>query len=302
MEKRIVVIGSLNYDIILKIPRLSECGETQPVTGADFSAGGKGANQAVQAAKLGVETYMVGCVGEDAMGDFLINSSKEYGVNTKYIRKTKGESGMGVVQALEDGEVYAYIARGANFQITKEDVDGLVPLMKETGLVIMQMEIPMEIICYALDKAKECGCKVLMNAAPAVSFEEQYMKKCDIFVVNEVEAGFYLGRPIDALEEAEKGCKELADKYSFDCVVTMGAEGAVVCSGGQATCVPADKVEAVETTGAGDSYIGGIAYSLLEGKSLNEACEFATKCSRITVCGIGAQSSMPYLQEVKKIQ
>ena len=130
MNKKITVIGSLNYDVILKIPRLPFKGETLTANGAAFSAGGKGANQAVQAAKLKTPTYMVGCVGPDASADFLVNTAKEYGVNVDYIRKVPGSSGMGVINAVEDGSVYACIVRGANFEVTKEDVDNAMPILK----------------------------------------------------------------------------------------------------------------------------------------------------------------------------
>ena len=155
MNKKITVIGSLNYDVILKIPRLPFKGETLTANGATFSAGGKGANQAVQAAKLKTPTYMVGCVGTDASADFLVNTAKEYGVNVDYIRKVPGSSGMGVINAVEDGSVYACIVRGANFEVTKEDVDNAMPILKESGVCILQNEIPVEIIAYAIDKAKE---------------------------------------------------------------------------------------------------------------------------------------------------
>ena len=163
MNKKITVIGSLNYDVILKIPRLPFKGETLTANGATFSAGGKGANQAVQAAKLKTPTYMVGCVGTDASADFLVNTAKEYGVNVDYIRKVPGSSGMGVINAVEDGSVYACIVRGANFEVTKEDVDNAMPILKESGVCILQNEIPVEIIAYAIDKAKEAVIEILKN-------------------------------------------------------------------------------------------------------------------------------------------
>ena len=184
MNKKITVIGSLNYDVILKIPRLPFKGETLTANGATFSAGGKGANQAVQAAKLKTPTYMVGCVGTDASADFLFFSAKEYGVNVDYIRKVPGSSGMGVINAVEDGSVYACIVRGANFEVTKEDVDNAMPILKESGVCILQNEIPVEIIAYAIDKAKEAGCTVVLNAAPAIELPEECLSKVDILVVN----------------------------------------------------------------------------------------------------------------------
>lgn len=299
MNKKITVIGSLNYDVILKIPRLPFKGETLTANGAAFSAGGKGANQAVQAAKLKTPTYMVGCVGTDASADFLVNTAKEYGVNVDYIRKIPGSSGMGVINAVEDGSVYACIVRGANFEVTKEDVDNAMPILKESGVCILQNEIPVEIIAYAIDKAKEAGCIVVLNAAPAIELPEECLSKVDILVVNEVEAEFYCHEKIDSVEKAKTEIKKMAEKYNNNVIFTLGKDGAVAYENGTIEFIPAMKVDAIETTGAGDSYIGAVSHSIIEGKSLIEACKFATKCSAITVCRMGAQPSMPTLEDVE---
>lgn len=299
MNKKITVIGSLNYDVILKIPRLPFKGETLTANGATFSAGGKGANQAVQAAKLKTPTYMVGCVGTDASADFLVNTAKEYGVNVDYIRKVPGSSGMGVINAVEDGSVYACIVRGANFEVTKEDVDNAMPILKESGVCILQNEIPVEIIAYAIDKAKEAGCTVVLNAAPAIELPEECLSKVDILVVNEVEAEFYCHEKIDSVEKAKTEIKKMAEKYNNNVIFTLGKDGTVAYENGTIEFIPAMKVDAIETTGAGDSYIGAVSHSIIEGKSLIEACKFATKCSAITVCRMGAQPSMPTLEDVE---
>ena len=299
MNKKITVIGSLNYDVILKIPRLPFKGETLTANGAAFSAGGKGANQAVQAAKLKTPTYMVGCVGTDASADFLVNTAKEYGVNVDYIRKVPGSSGMGVINAVEDGSVYACIVRGANFEVTKEDVDNAMPILKESGVCILQNEIPVEIIAYAIDKAKEAGCIVVLNAAPAIELPEECLSKVDILVVNDVEAEFYCHEKIDSVEKAKTEIKKMAEKYNNNVIFTLGKDGAVAYENGTIEFIPAMKVDAIETTGAGDSYIGAVSHSIIEGKSLIEACKFATKCSAITVCRMGAQPSMPTLEDVE---
>lgn len=300
MRDKVVVIGSLNYDIILKSSRLPECGETMPVDSATFSGGGKGANQAVQAAKLGIDTYMVGCVGYDAHGDDLLKSAEKYGLNTKYLKRVDAPTGLGVISALNDGSVYASIVRGANFAITKADVDAAKSVLKDAAIVILQMEIPLEINEYAIDTAKAYGCKVLLNAAPAVEIPEVYLKKCDIIVVNEVEAAFYLGKEMNNIDCAKTGAKEMAEKYQCDIIMTLGSAGSVVCDQGNVTFVPSKKVNAIETTGAGDSFIGGVSYALIQKMTLTEACAFATYCSAITVCRLGAQDSMPTLEEVKK--
>lgn len=300
MRDKIVVIGSLNYDIILKSSRLPERGETMPVNNASFSAGGKGANQAVQAAKLGVPAYLVGCVGEDAQGAYLLQTASTYGVNTERVSMVSDvSSGMGVISALDDGSVFASIVRGANYAVTKEHIDAAEPLLREAAIVILQMEIPAEINAYAIQKAKACGCKVILNAAPAMEMPERYLQMCDIIVVNEVEAAFYLKTELSSIDEAEKGAAKLAGSYDADIIITLGKAGAVVSDDGNITFLPAKEVEAIETTGAGDSFIGGVGYALMEGMSLTDACKFATACSAITVCRLGAQDSMPVLKEVQ---
>lgn len=300
MRDKIVVIGSLNYDIILKSSRLPECGETMPVDNATFSAGGKGANQAVQAAKLGIPTYMVGCVGEDAQGVYLKQTANAYGVNTSLV-KTMSDvpSGMGVISALEDGSVFASIVRGANYAVTKEHIDAAESLLWHAAIVILQMEIPVEINIYAIQKAKACGCKVLLNAAPAMEIPECYLQMCDILVVNEVEAAFYLKSELDTIDQAKEGAKKLSDHYGVDTIITLGKAGAVVSDKGELAFIPAKKVEAIETTGAGDSFIGGVGYALMQDMTLTEACKFAAACSAITVCRLGAQPSMPTLDEIQ---
>lgn len=300
MRNKIVVIGSLNYDIILQLPRLPKCGETFPADSAGFQAGGKGANQAVQAAKLGLDTYMVGCVGKDSMGDYLLKAAKKYGLNTEYVRRTEESSGMGIVNAMSDGEVFACIVRGANYEVSTSDVDRAVPILKEAALVLLQLEIPLHVAAYGIKKAKECGCKVLLNAAPAAALEEDVLNMCDILVVNEVEASFYLNKTLETVEDAKASIQMLTERYACACIITMGARGAVVCDGGTIQFIPAKKVNAVETTGAGDSFVGGVAYGLKKGMTLFEACEFATSCSAWTVCGVGAQSSMPFIREIEK--
>ncbi len=304
MRNKIVVIGSLNYDIILKLPHFPKTGENVLANEAAFSAGGKGANQAVQAAKLGVPTYMVGCVGTDSHGDELIASAKKYNLNVDHVRRVDEVTGMGVVNAIEDGSVFAGIVKGANFAVTRADVDEAEDLLREAAIVILQMEIPQDVNEYAIKKAKKCGAKVLLNAAPAAPISEDSLKEVDILVVNEVEAGFYLGRDIvgeglDTKEMGLSGAKELNSRYGCNVIITLGSLGSVVCESGEAVFLPSKKVKAIETTGAGDSFIGGVGYSLMQGMSLTAACEFATCCSAITVCRLGAQDSMGTLEEVK---
>lgn len=299
MRDKIVVIGSMNYDLILKLPRFAEVGETLTAKEALYSPGGKGANQAVQAAKLGIPVYLVGCVGEDNNGVQLLAAANQYGVHTEYVRKCCCPTGMGIVNSCPDGSVSSVIVRGANYEITRGDIDNLDRLFQETALVILQMEIPMRINEYAIEKAKKAGCMVMLNAAPAAPMDEKYLAMSDILVVNEVEAAYYLGYTIDTSETAIKGSVALSEWLGNDCIITLGKEGAVVCVGGIPQFIPSKKVNAVETTGAGDSFIGAVGYALLNKMDLTEAGMFATCCSAVTVCGYGAQPSMPNLNEIE---
>lgn len=149
------------------------------------------------------------------------------------------------------------------------------------------------------DYAKEAGCIVVLNAAPAIELPEECLSKVDILVVNEVEAEFYCHEKIDSVEKAKTEIKKMAEKYNNNVIFTLGKDGAVAYENGTIEFIPAMKVDAIETTGAGDSYIGAVSHSIIEGKSLIEACKFATKCSAITVCRMGAQPSMPTLEDVE---
>lgn len=297
--KDILVIGSLNYDIILKQDRLPKEGETYAVNQASYCSGGKGANQAVQAAKLGANVYMVGAVGNDAMGQYLIQTLEGYGVHTQYVKIEECESGMGIVNCLEDGSVFANIVTGANMKVTKEDIDRLEELWEHVGMLILQLEIPMETVEYAIKKAKEHQVSVMINAAPAKGSMENYIKNCDYFVVNEVESSYYCNSRITDVSSAKAAIKDFSLKYDMKCIFTLGGEGAVLCDGETTKHVPAHSVTAIETTGAGDSFVGAMGYCLAKGEDFFEAAEYASCCSALTVCGIGAQTSMPTFEEVK---
>lgn len=302
MRDKVLVIGSLNYDIILKQKRLPEAGETYAVDQAVFCGGGKGANQAVQCAKLGSRVYMAGAVGGDAMGAYLRSSLMEYGVRVDYLKNTEGESGMGIVNCLEDGTVFANIVRGANYTITRNDVDALEEILDSTRVLILQLEIPVDIVEYIIEKASRKGIEILLNAAPVVKISEKSLKLCDYIIVNEVESSYYCNKSIHHVEQAAEAISSFCQQYQCKSVFTLGKEGAVVCDGNETRHIPAHKVDAVETTGAGDSFVGALGHCIMQGMNLFEAAEYATCCSAITVCGIGAQPSMPTLLEVESFR
>lgn len=296
--KMVIVAGSMNYDIILKVKRMPHEGETMTAESASTAAGGKGANQAVQAAKLGVQTFMLGAVGRDNMGDFLLDEANKYGLDTSHVKRSEISTGMGCVHALDDGRVFATINKGANYDIKIKDIDDAEYLFSQSKIIIIQNEIPHEINLHVAELAKRYGLKVLYNAAPAIPENKNILTKSDVVIVNEVEASEYLGTKIsttdDAIREGLKASKTMQNIW----VITMGSQGSAIFSEGRSEIIKPYKVDAIETTGAGDSYIGGLAYAMINNMNIFDAAKFATKCSAVTVCGIGAQSSMPTLTQI----
>ncbi len=301
MYDKVVVIGSLNYDVCLKLERLPEEGETNFADSVEYCSGGKGANQAVQAAKLDLEVYMAGCIGEDASGEFLKKTVEGYGVRTDYLKKVPGNSGMSVAQSLYDGGIRASVVRGANDCVTRADIDALAPAIDAGTVVVFQLEIPMDTILYAIDLCREKGAYIILNGAPAAALPEESLRKLDLFIVNEVEASFYGNCRIDSVETATEQILKMSGRLGTDCIFTLGKAGSVVCRNMQTQMVPSRKVQAVESTGAGDSFIGGLCYGLVNEMDLFEACRFATCCSARTVCKTGGQPAMPTLDEVLEI-
>lgn len=301
-EKIITVVGSLNYDIIFKQKRLPKIGETLIADSVHFEGGGKGANQAVQCSKLGACTYLVGAVGNDAFGDYLIKRIKSFNVNTDYIKVVEGVStGIGVVNSFEDGTLIATISQGANHSINKDMIEEADELLKKSNIVILQMEIPIEIVEYVINKASDYGCYIILNAAPARNISIECLSKVNCLIVNENEASFYLKKNISDVESAKKYGKNLFEKIKDTLIITLGEKGSVLFNKfnkENGIYIEAVNVNAVDTTGAGDSYVGAFAFKILEGCDVENSARFATKAAAFTVKKIGAQGAMPYLDEI----
>ena len=291
----------MNYDIILKVKRMPREGETMTCESASTAAGGKGANQAVQSAKLGVKTFMIGAVGNDNMGEYLLSEATKYGLDVSHVKKSSVSSGMGCIHALEDGRVFATINRGANYDITADDIERADDLFRQSKILILQNEIPDEINILSAKKAKSYGLKVLYNAAPSFPERRDVLPLADVVIVNEVEASEYLGVKIASVDDAVREGLKVSGEMRNTWVITMGSQGSVICSEGKSEIVRPYHVDAIETTGAGDSYIGGLGYALINGMDIFTAAKFATKCSAVTVCGIGAQNSMPTLAKIHEM-
>lgn len=299
MREYICVVGSLNYDIIVKQKRLPFLGETFTAESIHYSGGGKGANQAVQCAKLGLDTLMVGKVGEDAFGDTLIENLKGYGVDCTQVSRSAEPTGVGIVHALEDGSVYASIVPGANFDITNNEIEAIDSLIINSRLIILQLEIPVEVVEYIISKAKQAHVYTILNAAPAKEVDRRILKMVDCLIVNETEASFYTGVDIDdfsMLTEQEEALQKLTEGTV---IVTLGAKGsALLGDKGIIPIAPVKVTDVAESTGAGDSYIGAFAYGKCKGMTDLEACHFAAGVSAVTVTKVGAQEAMPELAEL----
>lgn len=300
---KVVVAGSLNYDIFLSLSSVPRLGETAKASASGGGAGGKGANQAVQMAKLGLSVSMIGCTGADWMGSYLRDGMTGAGVDCTRVKKAEKEkTGMGIVDVFPDGSVMAVISEGANGLVTKEDIAEADALIRETDMMVLQLEIPLETVVYAVETAAGYGKKILMNAAPAAALPEECIRKCTYFVVNEVEASYYAGRAVDSPKTAMALLPGLAGRYGNCWICTLGEHGAVIAQKGQAVHIPAVQTDAVETTGAGDSFVGGFAYGILRGMAEEDAARFAAWCSAVTIRSVGAQESMPTLQEINRLK
>jgi ribokinase len=297
----VTVVGSMNFDIIFKQKKLPAIGETYSADSISFCSGGKGANQAVQCAKLGLNTYMVGKVGNDYFGEVLKQNLTKYGVDTTYISTVSTNTGIGVVNAIEDGSLVATIAKGANYSLTPNDIDQAETKIANSKVVILQLEVPTEVVEYTIKKAKKYNCYVILNGAPASKISEEALKLVDCFVVNESEASFYAGKEVSSYQDAEKVCELLHAKVGQHLIITLGAEGSLIFNGTEKLYIPPNQVKVVETTGAGDSYIGAFAYGKISGMDLREAGNFASKVSSLTVLNIGGQDAMPTIDEVNNI-
>lgn len=298
----IVVFGSLNYDILFEVDRLPVPGETRAALSTAFHGGGKGANQAVQAALLGAEVELIGAVGKDTLGGDLAGRLEAAGVGTRALWRVDAPTGVGVVSFLEDGTVAATIGRGANWALSRDDVDGAAWLWDGAKVALFQLENDPEIVTYAAAAARVRGCRIVLNAAPAAPISDKLRALVDLLVVNEVEAGVYCGRDVSPTPEgiAIAGQK-LVSVFEASVVITVGAEGSWVFekpTGAESEAVsgvhiPARIVRAVETTGAGDSYIGAMAVMLAKGGSLVDAAGYGTRASSVTIQSVGAQGAMP---------
>jgi ribokinase len=299
MKSKIVVIGSSNVDLIMKMDHLPAKGES--VTDADFLQvyGGKGANQAVGAARAGGNVAFVNCVGDDAYTPQMLENFTNDGLDIRFVFQEKGiASGHALVMIGGEGNNYLSVAPGANYKLTPELIDRAMPVIDEAAIIIMQYEIPTETIKHVFQIAESKGIPVMWNFAPARSFDLSYLNKTDILVVNETEAAFLSAQQVETDEEVEQSATKLLKMGATLVIITLGKRGAFALSANEKVWVPSFKVNAVDTTSAGDVFCGSFAVAKIEGKSLTESLRFASAASAICVTRMGAQPSVPTRNEI----
>jgi len=284
----------------MKMDHLPEKGET--VTDAEFFQvyGGKGANQAVAAARAGGNVAFVNSVGEDAYTPQMVQNYKNDGIDTRFVFQEKDiASGHALIMIGGEGMNYLSVAPGANYKLTPQKIDEALPVFDEAAMIVMQYEIQEETIKYVIDLANRKKIPVLWNCAPARAFDLSYIPKINILVLNEVEAGFLAEMTVETEADAEKAAQKLVDRGVEKVIITLGSKGAFVVTKNEKVSVPAFKVEAVDTTAAGDTFCGTFAVALVEGKSLKESLQFASAAAAISVTRMGAQPSAPARKEIE---
>ncbi len=298
-RRQILVVGSSNTDMVIKAAHLPRPGET--ILGGTFfmNPGGKGANQAVAIARLGGPVTFICKTGSDIFGHQSQQLFEEEGINTSYVFSDSGNpSGVALITVDEKAENCIVVASGANANLLPSDLEKAEEAIERADLVLMQLEVPMETVCFVADIAWQKGKKVILNPAPAHPLPADLLRHLYLITPNETEAEMITGVKITDESSAAEAARALSGMGVQHVIITLGSKGALIYSNGKAEMVPALKVEAVDTTAAGDVFNGALTVALSEGRSLKEAARFACKASAISVTRVGAQSSAPYRNEV----
>ena len=299
IRQQILVVGSSNTDMVIKAAHLPRPGET--ILGGTFfmNPGGKGANQAVAIARLGGPVTFICKTGSDIFGHQSQQLFEEEGINTSYIFSDSFyPSGVALITVDEKAENSIVVASGANANLMPSDLARAEEAIEQADLVLMQLEIPMETVCYVADLAWEKGKKVILNPAPAHPLSAELLRRLYLITPNETEAEMISGVKITDDSSACEAARVLSGMGVQNVIITLGSKGALIYCDGKSEIVPAWKVEAVDTTAAGDVFNGALAVALSEWRDLKEAARFACKASAISVTRVGAQSSAPYRNEV----
>lgn len=295
----IIVIGSVHVDFYVIVSKFPKPGETVLGYGYHYQPGGKGANQAIGCGRLGVKTYMVGKIGND-FKDLLIENFKRNNVITDYISiDEKHHTGVAFIILHEKTrENMIFVDPGADYYLIENDIDRVVPVINESKIVLLQMEIPFSTNIYAARKAKELGKIVILNPAPMSEGVHELIKLADIVTPNKIEAEYISGVKINDLISAVKAGKRVLKYGLKHVVITLGSEGSVLITQDKAIYYPSFRVQAVDTTGAGDAFNAGFAVALSKGVSIEEAVIWGNAVAALKITKIGAQTGMPWFNEL----
>lgn len=296
---KIVVIGSANTDLVVKTDRMPSPGET--VLGGRFmmAGGGKGANQAVAASRLGGEVTFVARVGRDLFGEQALAGYRAERMDVRHVTCDEdAPSGVALICVDRAAENSIVVAPGANERLSPQDVDRAEPEIAAADFVVLQLEIPLPAVVHAAEVAERHGVPVILNPAPAAVIPDELLRRCYLLTPNRSECAMLTGMPVTDAADVERAADALLARGVRHVVVTLGGEGSLVKGPDCCERVEARRVEAVDTTGAGDTFNGALAVALSEGRPLREAVRFATAASSIAVTRMGAQSSVPMREEV----
>jgi ribokinase len=291
-------------DLVTRAPRLPRAGET--LAGQSFVTvpGGKGANQAVAAARLGASVAMIGCVGDDAYGEQLRGALLAEGIDCQAVTAIVGEStGVALIVVDDNSQNAIVIVAGGNGHVSASVVDGFDGLLQQAEVIICQLEVPESTVGHVLKRGHELGKTVILNPAPATGpLPQQWYAWVDYLIPNESEATALTGLPVDSVASAEAAAKTLLASGVGKVVVTLGEQGALFAGHGRVEHFPAPRVKPVDTTAAGDTFVGGFAAALADGKSESEAIRYGQIAAALSVTRSGAQPSIPTFAEVQGYQ
>ncbi|PWH16678.1 MAG: ribokinase [Anaerolineae bacterium] len=294
MSAHLVVVGSINMDLVVRAPRLPRLGET--ILGSDFRTfpGGKGANQAVAAARLGGKVRMVGRVGGDGFGDALLDTLRQNQVEITYVyRDPQASTGVALITVEESGDNAIVVAPGANGRLSPQDIHQAEAAFQAAQAVVLQLECPLPTVEEAIKVARRYAVPVALNPAPAQALPDELLRQVDVLIPNQSELQILSGEV-----EIEEAIQALQKRGVKTLIVTLGEQGCLVVQGAERHTLAAHRVKAVDTTAAGDAFVGAFAVAWAEGKSLLEAARWGNAAGALAVTRAGAQPSLPTRQEV----
>ncbi|MBZ5545590.1 MAG: ribokinase [Acidobacteriia bacterium] len=299
-EVHVVVVGSTNFDVVVKAGRLPKEGESMLATNLKFFPGGKGANQAVGAARLGARTTFIGSVGQDMIGDFLIRGLESNAIDTTYVKRDAQRStGCALIMLFPNGNNSIVVDPAANFSLTPADIERAAEVIAQADALSTVLEVPLEVVEAALRTARKAGILTVLDAGPPRNCPPEILKLADIVSPNETELEQLTGEEISGRVSAREAAEKLLDLGVKTVVLKLGSDGSMLVTGKSSKHFPACKVRAVDPTAAGDAFTAALTVQLAQGAKMDAAIRFANLAGALAVTKLGAQPSLPTLEEVE---